>query len=93
MAVRITMVHMTPGGTLHSHIESVRWVNDSTGSTGQISVPEMVDYIDNQNGKAYTWDGHVRAEVHTVHPTQGRPYIQTKADGRLTNNLLSLPRY
>jgi len=34
-----------------------------------------------------------KAYVGVVHPTDGRaPYLQTHADGRWTNNLLSLPQ-
>jgi hypothetical protein len=93
MAVRVTQVHMSSGGYLHEHIQSVRWSNESTGASGESTTAEMVDYIDNQNGKAYTFDGYTRADIHTVHPANRRPYIQTKADGKLTDNLLALPRY
>ena len=93
MAVRVTKVHMSPGGSLHEHIEEVMWENPADGSSGRSSVATMVDFIDNQNGKAYTWDGYNRAEIHTVHPAYRRPYIQTVADGKWTNNLLALPRY
>lgn len=92
MAVRVTHVRMVPGGSLHEHIESVKWENVSAGTTGSSTVAEMVKYIDGGN-KAYTLEQGVRAEIVVVRPTYGRPYIRTQADGRLTNNLLELPRY
>jgi hypothetical protein len=57
------------------------------GLTEVSTVAEMVDFIDNQNGKAYTWDGFSRADIHTVHPAHRRPYSQTTADGQVDEQL------
>jgi hypothetical protein len=38
----------------------------------------------------YTEAGGKRAQVVVVHGTNGRKWLQTKADGQLTNNLLYL---
>ena len=92
MAVRITAIHMSAGGTRHEHIESVRWKNEATSETGQNTVAQMVEWID-KDGKAYVFDGQTRVDVGTVHPQHGRPYIRTYRDGVWTDNLLALPRY
>jgi hypothetical protein len=85
---------MTPGGTRHEHIVSVYWTNESDSSSGSSDVnPTMVNFIDNENGKAFVWDGTTRADVRTVHPATGRAYIRTMKDGVWTDNLLALPLY
>ena len=93
MAVRITHRRMSTGGTGHEHIHSVKWENQASSETGTSTVAEMVDFIDNKHGKAYTWDGAVRADVGVVKPASGKPYIRTYADGKWTNNLLALPLF
>lgn len=94
MAIRITHIHMSSGGTSHEHIVSVRWINEATNETGTSDVnPTMVDYLDSKNGKAYVWDGQYRVEVGTVHPQGRRAYIRTYKDRVWTDNLLALPRY
>jgi len=94
MAVRITHVRMSQGGSRHEHIVSVQWTDEAASKTDASDVyPSMVDYIDNKNGKAYVFDGQYRVEVGTVHPKVGRPYIRTYKDKVWTDNLLSLPRY
>jgi len=84
---------MSPGGTRHEHIVSVKWKNEATSETGTSTVATMVDYIDNKNGKAYVWDGQYRVEVGTVHPKVGHAHIRTYKDRVWTDNLLALPRY
>jgi hypothetical protein len=94
MAVRITAIHMVQGGYGHEHIEKVAWTNEATSQTGESDVnPTMVSWIDNENGKAYVFDGQTQVDVGTVHPQAGRPYIRTYRDGTYTDNLLALPRY
>jgi Protein of unknown function (DUF3892) len=93
MAVRITHRRMSTGGTAHEHIQSVKWENPASSETGTSTVAQMVDFIDKQNGKAYTWDGKDRADVAVRKPAGRKPYLQTYADGVWTNNLLALPLF
>jgi hypothetical protein len=88
--VRITSCHLV-GGTLHEHIASVRWVNPADKETGQSSRTEMVSWIENTNGRAIVGEGPNQVDVGVVDATP--KYIRTHADGKWTNNLLSLPRY
>lgn len=90
--VRITHVHMQSGGTRHEHIQSVHWNIPATGASDTSTVSTMVDFIDN-GGKVVSWDGHYAAQVVVVRPAGSKPYIRTRADGVLTNNLLQLPRF
>lgn len=94
MAVRITHVRMSQGGSRHEHIVRVKWIDEATSEIGDSDVyPRMVDYIDNKNGKAYVFDGRYRVEVGSVHPKVGRPHIRTYKDDVWTDNLLNLPRF
>jgi hypothetical protein len=49
-----------------------------------------VDLIDAQNGNAYVGIGADRVDVGVVRPEGEDPYLRTYADGKWTNNLLSL---
>ena len=81
---------MTPGGSHHQHIESLRWRNPETGQTGQSTRGEMVSWI-NEGGQAYVIVGSLRVGVRVVNVAP--PYVQTYADGAWQDNLLALPRY
>lgn len=88
--VYVTAVHVD-GTEDHEHIASVRWRNPSSGDTGQNTRAEMVTWIRDKNGDARveSTPKDVRIGVVEAKP----PYIRTYADGKWTNNLLSLPRY
>lgn len=89
--IHITEIHMSPGGTGHEHIASVRWRNPGTGATGENTRAGMVEWID-QGGEARVRDsrgGDVVVGVVRATP----PYIRTYADGVYTDNLLYLPQY
>ncbi len=92
MAITITHVRLSTGGSTHHHITDLRWVSDSDGSTSNITRAALVEWIDKGN-VAHTGSGSTYAKVHTVHPAQGMPYVQTQADGKWSNNLLNLPRF
>jgi hypothetical protein len=92
MAIRFIAVRVS-GGTGHEHIVRLWWTNPATAASGDHSRAELVDWIENEGGKAYVEDGagH-RADVGVVTPTYGAKYLRTYADGKWTNNLLALPR-
>lgn len=92
MAIRITHIRLS-GGTSHEHIVHLWWTNPSTGATGDNTRSAIVSWIEDENGKAYVEDGSGnRADVGVVTPQVGAKYLRTYADGKWTNNLLSLPR-
>ncbi|WP_406364407.1 DUF3892 domain-containing protein [Streptomyces sp. NBC_00645] len=93
MAIQITAVRLSPGGTTHEHISHLWWTEQGSGKTGDNTRARIVDWIENQAGKAYTSDrAGNRTEVAVVTPTRGAKYLRTHADGVWTNNLLALPR-
>ncbi|MFF0571453.1 DUF3892 domain-containing protein [Streptomyces sp. NPDC004041] len=92
MAIQITAVRLTVGGTTHEHITHLWWTNQASGNSGNNTRAQLVDWIDNQSGEAYTDAAGHRTKVVVVTPTRGEKYLRTHADGLWTNNLLALPR-
>ena len=93
--VEIYQRHME-GGQDHEHIAKVKWVNHANNKYGESTRESMVKWLDDsKENTAYVEDlnGKRKAYVGTVHPTGRLPYIRTYADGKWTNNLLSLPEY
>ena len=88
--VQVTEVHMSSGGSAHEHIVSVKWVNPTTSERGETTKGSMVTFI-RGGGQATVSDGirTINVEVRDAQP----PYIQTRADGIWSDNLLSLPRF
>ena len=92
MALKTTARRMT-GGPRHEHI-SYLWWEDGNGNAGVYTRDQMVAYVD-KNGKESVWcpdrDPNKKgAWVHTNSNGHVR-YVQTVADHRWTDNLLSLP--
>ena len=90
MARFIFEVQMVGDGTRLEHIVAVRWADPDTGEGGWKTRPEMVEWI---RAGEVVWVkkglmDNVRVEVVDASP----PYIRTKADDELSDNLLALPR-
>jgi hypothetical protein len=86
------------GGSGHEHIAILWWVRctdgKETGENGNSTREQMVAYIE-ANGDNSVWcpdknPSLTGAWVH-VHNNGRIKYVQTVADGRKTDNLLSLP--
>lgn len=92
VAVEITHVRYGGNQKTESSIEHYRWTNRADGNVGTNDKPSMVEWVDG-GGRAYVGSGAARAEVGVVRPSGERPYLRTHADGRWTNNLLSLPTF
>lgn len=89
--VYITHIRLS-GGTGVQHISHVYWEQPSHGRSGTYTRQQMVDYINRGN------DVHVRGRGNTkdakvVVVNANPPHLKTVADGRETNNLLSLPHF
>ena len=87
------------GGARHEHISHLWWDQiDDSGKVIQSGVntrEDMVAYIE-KNGEYSVWcpDSNPQLQgawVH-VHSNGHIKYVQTVADGRQTDNLLSLPQ-
>jgi hypothetical protein len=97
ITIKCVAKHMI-GGQGHEHIATLWWVRHKNGrdigAEGQSSREQMVTYIE-QNGNTSVWcpDQNPQLKGAWVHVhSNGRiKYVQTVADGRKTDNLLSLP--
>lgn len=95
--IYITEVRMSRGGGKHEHIEAVRWEHrGSPEETGESTVEEMIDWIENKAGFVHVRDreGHdVRVEVRRL--PNVRPHLKTvrSKDEEVKDDLLDLPRY
>ena len=88
MANKITHVRVQSPGSSEQHITNIKI---STGTT--YTRAEAVKNIDSGIGHYFTTGDGKTATVVTVHPNSGEPYIRTKPDSTIKDNLLSLPRF
>jgi predicted PolB exonuclease-like 3'-5' exonuclease len=94
--IYITEVRMSQTGGKHEHIEAVRWEHrGSPDQTGESTVEEMIDWIENKEGFIHVRDGEGHdVPVRAVRPEGMRAYIRTSPDARTwKDDLLNLPRY
>jgi hypothetical protein len=94
MSIKCVARRMASTGNGHEHISHLWWENTETRAAGVSTREEMVQYVD-ANGTTAVWcpdrDPNKKgAWVHTNSNGRVR-YVQTVADGRWTDNLLSLP--
>lgn len=92
MAIQVTAVHLE-GGYSHQHISELRWIDRSTNETKQSTRQQVVDFIEIHDGKVYVEQGGYRAYVYVRQSASGMKFLQTYADGKWQDNLLSLPRF
>lgn len=90
MTIRFTAREMTPpGARAHEAIARLHWVGVESGQRGVNEKKVLVDWIDNKGVVAVV--GPRDTPVVTVHPPSRPAYLQSKANGVLNDNLLSLP--
>lgn len=95
LAVRyIRAVHVEAPGTRNEHITHVRYSFSTSGVVFTTTREDVAAEI--RGGAAYRTHNAqtgAQAQVLDAISASGRPYIRTVADGRESNNLLSLPRF
>lgn len=93
MSVKIICINKDDGNHYNPHeaIEQLGWINESTNEKGKSTLAEMVKFLEG-GGSAYVTDhfGN-KAYLEVQVSSHGNKYVQTRSDGRLTNNLLELP--
>lgn len=73
------------------HITHVRWQQPSTGKTGILDVPAMIQWMrTNPAVPVRTWQAGREAAVQIVETRP--PHLRTYANGVSCDNLLNLPR-
>jgi hypothetical protein len=90
VTIQFTAIRLA-GSRRHEHISDLWWTNPSTQESGHGTRAQLVTWVE-QGGKGYVEDryGH-RAYVEVRGGRPGPKYLQTKADGIWTDNLLALP--
>ena len=92
MSVRITCINKDNGNHYNAHeaITDLGWINESTKETGISTRQIMVGFIEKGNS-AYVYRLGNKAYLIVRTSVSGRKYVQTLADGKLSDNLLELP--
>jgi hypothetical protein len=91
--IEITAISQEGGEGLE-HIASVRWRNTSTFATGQSTRRQIVDWLnESKANQAVVANGSTWVYVAVVQPAGGQPYLRTRADDELSDNLLALPTF
>ncbi len=92
MAVRITGVRKDNGNHANQHeaVTHYRWVDEQTNETGIGARQEMVSWIEG-GGQAYVVSPAGKAYCYVNTSSYGTKFLQTAADNKWSNNLLSLP--
>ncbi|MBG0717567.1 DUF3892 domain-containing protein [Microbacterium sp. 2C] len=93
MAIEITHVRFGSTKKTEDEIVKYKWKNVSTGKVGENDKPSLVAWVDDKTNTAYVGSGANRVNVASVHPENTKPYLRTYADGKWTNNLVSLPTF
>lgn len=89
MAYRITHIR-----TSENYVTSTDKITHVKLEGGTIeTVEQVVRYLDMNMEYYYTTTAYSKAQVESVHPTYGEPYIRTRANHTTKDNLLNLPRF
>lgn len=91
MSVQITDVKMGPSGPSHQAISHYQWKDESNGSSNWADKASMVDWVRKNPNQAWVGGPAKSAWVEVVPNPEGQDYLRTRADGFLSDNLLSLP--
>lgn len=91
MAINITGVRK-PGGVQNPHeaISFYRWLEDGTGKSGITDRNTVVGWVV-AGTRAYVQDARGQVDCRVRASAADTRFLQTYADGRWTDNLLSLP--
>ncbi len=94
MTIRITCITKDNGNHENPYvaIETLGWIEDGTGKTGNNTRLEMYDWVVNKNGRGYVKDaaGDVAYLIGAT-SARGNKYVKTVADETKEDNLLKLP--
>lgn len=90
--VQLLYVRVAPGGSSEADVTDVRWYNPETGGANVATVAGMVQFIQENRGRAYVCDGHRIVEIE-VAQIDGRSFIRMVPDRDKPLGLLSLPRF
>ena len=91
MSVQIIDVRMAASGSGHEAISHYQWKDLENGSSNWAHKAAMVDWVRRHPNQAWVGGPVKSAWVEVIENPGGAPYLRTRADGVLSDNLLSLP--
>lgn len=91
MSVQIIDVRMADSGGGHEAISHHQWKDSDNGSSNWADKAAMVDWVWRNPNQVRVGEPVMSAWVEVVENPGGVPYLRTRADGLLSDNLLSLP--
>jgi len=93
MSVRITCINKDEGyhENPNEAISHYGWLNESSGKQGESDRRSMVEWVNKEGNEAYVKDDGNIAYCYVRKSSNGIEFLQTFADSKYTNNLLSLP--
>jgi len=92
MSIEITHVKYSGTSKTHESIVEYKWKNQQTGKVASSTKPMLVAWVEDK-GTAYVGANSQQVKVTAVRPSGLPAYLRTYADGKPTNNLLSLPTF
>jgi hypothetical protein len=90
--IEITAVRLV-GGIGHEHITDVMWRSEATPA-GLTSLQALVGWLSTgSSNRAVVLNGRRTLQLEIVRPADEPPFLQARADGTWTDDLLALPRF
>jgi hypothetical protein len=91
MSIQITQIKVSGTSVTHETITDYNFKDADNTETGWKTKKQAVDYVDKHANSVWV-DGPTKsAWVVVIQSGDKAPYLRTKADGVLSDNLLSLP--
>lgn len=92
MALEITGIRKPNPQDPHEAISHYRWYDDVDNTRGLDEREGLIRWMESNKVDAYVADGNVKVWCDIRKNIHGTKYLQTYADNKYTNNLLSLPQ-
>jgi Protein of unknown function (DUF3892) len=92
MAVRIVAIRKAGGHHYDPHeaVSHYKWLDERTHESKIADRPSMVKWVEN-GGQAYVTGTGGTVYCYVNQSASGTKFLETRADGHVTNNLLNLP--
>ncbi|MCC7357580.1 DUF3892 domain-containing protein [Candidatus Uhrbacteria bacterium] len=89
--IQVTCVNKDGGNHFNRHegITNFGWTDTANGQRGNSGRDQMIAFLE-KGGQAFTRDVYNNVAWLVVRMGQARKYVQTVADNKFTDNLLSL---
>jgi hypothetical protein len=90
MSIQVTKIKVSGPSTTHETITDYYFKDEAGTETGWKTKTQGVDYVDGHASTVWVGGGAMSAWVEVIPNPGGAPYLRTRADGVLSDNLLSV---